>query len=427
MEIEFPPEIEASGFPVQLKQELVGVATNLAGVGIRVVGFDQEPYYYSPDTGSHLPFNIHVSGYNYEKLMNFSNTLKRSLLDHKRIKEAEIQTDMQMWWAGKEKFYALQLDRQKLRDYNLPPNYILYLIGTVLRESSRSERLKFDEKELFVEIKASDVEELELDGILNQYHKIPGRDTPFRVKDVVDVAFTIQKGGITRENQEYQSMVQWDYLSSARSADRFHKSRYANLTVPVGFSKSLDEERNRLTEEEEGQLLYAFIASFILIYLILGMLYENFLQPLLITVIPPILAAIGVCLAFLWLDFTWDSTAWIGAILLLGIVVNNAILLIDNINHHLQKSGKIIEAIAIGTKERVRPIFMTTITTVLGMLPLVIFRESGDKADIWSSLALCTVGGLTTSTILMLVVLPIFYYYFYKFQKFLSIPNKRLV
>jgi HAE1 family hydrophobic/amphiphilic exporter-1 len=426
MTITFPPEVEATAYPVQLKQELVGVATNLAGVGVMVSGFDQEPYYYSPDTGSHLPFSIRLSGYNFERLLSFSGRLKQSLLDHKRIKEAEIQTDMERWWGGKSKYYAFKLDREKLKTYNIQPGYLLYLLQTVLQESSRSNRLKFDEKELFVEIKADDVEELELKDILNQYHNIPGRGTPFRIRDVVEVAFTTQKGGITREDQEYKAMVQWDYLGSAKSGDRFHKTRYAKLEVPVGFKKSLEERRFRLSEEEEGQLLWALIVSFGLIYLILGMLYENFFQPFLIMISIP-LAAIGVFLAFVWMDYSWDSTAYIGAILLSGIVVNNAILLIDNINRHLKETGQIIASIAIGTKERIRPIFMTTLTTVLGMTPMIIFREGSSKSDIWSSLALCTVGGLTTSALLILFVLPIFYYFFYKFQKHLARPDKKLI
>jgi hydrophobic/amphiphilic exporter-1 (mainly G- bacteria), HAE1 family len=425
MEVTFPPEIEATSFPVQLKQELVGVATNLAGVGVSVSGFDQEPYFYSPNTGSHLPFSIQVAGYNFEKLMDFSGNVKQSLLGHKRIKEAEVQTDMRYWWGAKSEYYSLKLSREKLKAYNIPPRFLLYILSTVLRENSRSNRLKFDEKELFVEIKASDVDEIELKDILSQYHTIPGQETPFRINDLIEIDLTLQKGGITRENQEYKSMVQWDYLGSAKSGDRFHKTRYKKLEVPVGFKKSLKEQTFRLTEEEQTQLGWAFIISIGLIYLILGMLYENFLQPILIMLSLP-LAAIGVFIAFWQLDYSWDSTAWIGAILLSGIVVNNAILLIDNINQHLKKSKKIVEAIAIGTKERIRPIFMTTLTTVLGMMPMVIFRDSGTKSDIWSSLALCTVGGLTSSALLILFVLPIFYYFFYKFQSHLVSPNKKM-
>ena len=148
MEITFPPEVEASAFPLQLKQELVGMATNLAGVGVGVAGFDQEPYYYNPDTGSHLPFNIRIAGYNFEKLMEFSQNLKKSLLKHKRIKEAEVQTDMRFWWGARDKYYGFKLNRAKLKKYGLQSDYLLFLIGTIVMESTRAQRLKFDEREL---------------------------------------------------------------------------------------------------------------------------------------------------------------------------------------------------------------------------------------------------------------------------------------
>ncbi|MCP5108003.1 MAG: efflux RND transporter permease subunit [bacterium] len=415
MAITFPEEIENSAYPIQLKQELVGIATNLAGIGVGVSGFDQEPYYYNPDTGSNMPYNIHIKGYNFEKLMAVANELKSNLLTHRRIKDCEIQTDKRSWWGGKEKYFSLKLDRKKLEQYGLPPLFLTGLIRANLRERSNTQRIKFDDKELSIEIKTPDVKNLELDDLLNM--ELAYGSTPFRLRDVVDIEFTTQRGGISREDQEYWAMVQWDYLGSAKSGDRFHKTIYKNLQVPVGFSKSLEERRWRLSEEEEHQLWWAIWISLGLIYLILGMLYESFLQPFLIILAIP-LALIGVFIAFWQLDYSFDASAYIGVILLMGIVVNNAILLIDNINRHLKKNSRIIESIAVATKERVRPIIMTTLTTVLGMLPLIVFHEAA-KGDIWTNLALCTVGGLTTSALLILLVLPIFYYLFYKLQKFL--------
>ena len=266
-----------------------------------------------------------------------------------------------------------------------------------------------------------DVEDLELDDILNMNLENQA-GIPFRIKDVVDIELSTQKGGITREEQEYVSMLRWDYLGSSRAGDRYHKTLFNNLKVPVGFKKSLEERKFEITQEEVGQLWSAILLSAVLIYLLLGILYENFFQPLLIMISIP-LALIGVFYAFVIMDYSFDSTAYIGCILLGGIVVNNAILLIDNINRHLKDNKNIIESITVGAKERIRPIFMTSTTTVLGMMPLIILKKA-DASDIWSSLALCTVGGLTTSAILILFVLPIFYYLFYKLQRFIFKPSR---
>jgi HAE1 family hydrophobic/amphiphilic exporter-1 len=424
MEIAFPKDVEFSAAPYQLKQELIGHATNLAGIGVSVSGFDPENYYYNPDTGSYMPFSITIKGYNFEKLMKVAGELKTILLSHRRIKEASILTDMQFWWGGSEKYYSFKLDRDQLKKYRLDPQYLMQLIRAVLRERNQTNKLKYDDKELSVEIKSVDVDELELDDILTM--NMSGADgTPFRLQDLVQVEMTTQKGGITRENQEYVAAVRWDYLGSAKSADRFHKTIYNNLELPPGFKKSLDERRFRMTEEEESQIYFAITLSLFLIYLILGILYENFFQPLLIMLAIP-LALIGVFIAFVVMEYSFDSTAYIGVILLFGIVVNNAILLIDNINQHMSKDNNIVRAIAVGTKERIRPIFMTTATTVLGMLPMILFKNPY-STDIWSSLALCTVGGLTTSAALILLVLPIFYYFMYKLQRFIFPGKENIV
>ena len=167
---------------------------------------------------------------------------------------------------------------------------------------------------------------------------------------------------------------------------------------------------------EKGQLKLAAIISLILIFLILSILYESIAQPFIVMLSIP-LALIGVFLTFVVADFPFDSTAYIGVILLFGIVVNNAIILVDHTNSYLRKGYSIVEAAEMGARERIRPIAMTSLTTVLGMLPLVIFHRGG-QADIWTTLALCTVGGLTASALLVPVIIPIFYELTYKSRSF---------
>jgi HAE1 family hydrophobic/amphiphilic exporter-1 len=123
------------------------------------------------------------------------------------------------------------------------------------------------------------------------------------------------------------------------------------------------------------------------------------------------LALIGVFVAFVVADFSFDSSAYIGVILLGGIVVNNSILLVDHINSKRRQGIVLLEAVIQGARERIRPIFLTTGTTVLGMLPLVLIQLEEGKRQIWASLALSAVGGLISSTIFIMIVIPIFYYY----------------
>lgn len=421
MEVTFPPEIEFSAYPYILKQELISLATNMAGVGISVSGFDPEGYYYSPTAGSFLPYSITIKGYDFEKLKRISNQLRTALLRHPRIQEVEVVTDKHFFWGRKLRYFTFEIDYDALRRYDLNPQYVLYLMSTLIRGSASWMKMVFGGKEMDVQVKLTGMGDLELEELLMQEFRSPSGKA-FRIKDVIKVKEEFLKGGITRENQEYISTVRWDYLGSYKRGDKIRKTYYKNLQLPPGFKKTEEEPFWVLREEEKSQLKFAILISLVLIYLVLGMLYESFVQPLLIMVSIP-LALIGVFLGFTIANqfgtYPFDSTAYIGIILLSGIVVNNAIILVDHINNYRRKGLKIQEAVLEGTVERVRPVFMTAATTVAGMLPLVIFHR-GEQTDIWTSLALCGVGGLTSSALLVFVVIPIFYIFFAKLEVYFS-------
>ncbi len=419
MEVTFPPEIEFSAEPYQLKQELIGLATNMAGVGIGVMGFDPEGYHYSPETSSFLPFTIQVKGYDFERLIRLVGDIKRTLLLNRRIKEVAIQTDDRYYYMKGGKYYSLALDYDAMRRLKIDPRHLYYFIGSTLSGSGNVpfDRLRLGDKEYGIELRLKGSENLELDELMQKEFMTPAA-IPFRLSEVSRLEIKEAKGGISRENQEYIAFISWDYLGSSKAGDRFHKAMFKNLELPPGFKKSLDEQRWLMQEEEKFQLVQALVISLFLIFLILAVLYESIWQTLLIMLAIP-LGLIGVFLAFVIADFNFDSTAYIGLILLFGVVVNNAIILVDHINLYTRKGMKLTDAIAQGAYERIRPIFMTTATTVLGALPMVIFRQGG-QADIWSTLALCTVGGLTSSAILIPFVLPIFYYLFWMLKVHLA-------
>jgi len=146
--------------------------------------------------------------------------------------------------------------------------------------------------------------------------------------------------------------------------------------------------------------------SILLVFMVTAALFESLRQPLVIILTIP-LALIGIFLIFYFTDTNFDRSAYIGVIFLSGIVVNNAIILVDHINALRRQGMKLYDAIVTGAADRVRPILMTTGTTIFGLLPLVLFAE--EKTSIWFSLALSTIGGLVSSTLFVLTAIPIFY------------------
>ena len=259
-----------------------------------------------------------------------------------------------------------------------------------------------------ISIKFPEADRMDLKNLRDSLIRTRGGEY-LRLREISTLEERPIAGSIDRENQQFQQTVMWEFRGPTKAADNYKKAVFARLKLPPGFSATLEEEW-RMTEEEKGQLKFAVIFSIIIIFMILASLYESLIQPFFIILAVP-LALIGVFVAFVLADFAFDSSAYVGVILLGGIVVNNSILLVDHINLKRRQGLALKEAVLKGARERVRPIFMTTSTTVLGMLPMLLIQVEVGKKQIWSSLALSAVGGLTSSTIFILIAIPIFYFY----------------
>ena len=161
-----------------------------------------------------------------------------------------------------------------------------------------------------------------------------------------------------------------------------------------------------MMQETIIDMLRTFIIALLLTYMLLAAILENLTQPLLILGTVP-LALVGVFSALLITGKTMNTVSMMAIVMLLGIVVNNAIVLVTLINQLRAKGLPKMEAIMEGGRVRLRPILMTTITTTLGLLPLAI--GFGEGAEIRSPMAITVIGGLIVSTLLTLVVIPVVY------------------
>jgi HAE1 family hydrophobic/amphiphilic exporter-1 len=261
-------------------------------------------------------------------------------------------------------------------------------------------------KETDIAIKFPEADEMDLQQL--QAALLRTRSGEYlRLGEIVTLEERPIAGSIDRENQQFQQTLMWEFRGPNKAAENYKKAVYANLQLPPGFSATL-EEQWRMTEEEKTQIKLAIIFSLVVIYMILAALYESFIHPFFIMLAVP-LELIGVFLAFIITRYPFDSSAYIGVILLGGIVVKNAILLVDHINLKRKQGFLLTDAVLQGTRERIRPIFMTASTTVFGILPMLLIKMETGRRQIWSALALCTAGGLVSSTIFVLMVVPIFY------------------
>ena len=175
---------------------------------------------------------------------------------------------------------------------------------------------------------------------------------------------------------------------------------------PLGIKSHVGGQSEEMAASFNS-LAFALLLALILVYLVMASLFESLLHPFVIMFTIP-LAGIGAVLALVLTNTPVSVVVFIGGILLVGIVVNNAIVLVDRVNQFRRQSGYTkLEALVAGTNERLRPIMMTTLTTVLGLLPMAL--GFGEAAELRTPMAVTVIGGLMMSTLLTLVVIPVVY------------------
>ncbi len=177
--------------------------------------------------------------------------------------------------------------------------------------------------------------------------------------------------------------------------------------LPPGVGLTLSGAADQLTQTWEA-LQVNLLLALVIVYLVMAVLFESFVLPLVILISVPVAGAGGVAGLVVLNQFqsqSLDMLTLLGFVILIGIVVNNAILLVHQSLHHLRDEGMgVDDAILEATRNRIRPIFMSTLTSVMGMLPLVVFPGAG--SELYRGLGSVVVGGLSMSAVLTLLLVP---------------------
>ncbi len=237
----------------------------------------------------------------------------------------------------------------------------------------------------------------------------PNGAIPISLSAIADLVVTEGPSEIRRVNQQRTALL----TANLRETDLATASAgivdaFQSMELPPGFTYNLAGQ-NREMKTSLDSLLLAFALALFLVYIVMASQFESLAQPLLIMMTVP-LALIGV-IGVLWLTgIPISIMVFLGLIILAGIVVNNAIVLIDYINTLRDRGYDKTLAIVEAGRARIRPILMTTLTTVLGLVPMAL--GLGEGAEIRAPMAITVIVGLTSSTLLTLVVIPLLYFQF---------------
>jgi len=311
----------------------------------------------------------------------------------------------------------LKIDRLKAGMFNLDvANIIQQVSGYLSGEDAGRMDLKGEYTDITLEMPDIQLEELK-DLTIN------GNNKTYLLSELAAIKVGRAPREIIRDNQnrmvEISAMVTdeqpFDHLVKGL------KQKFSEIALPPDTRvKIAGEEQKR--EEAFGSLKFALLLSIILVYMVMASQFESLIHPFTILLTIP-LAGVGAVLAFFILGKTFNIMAFIGIVMLAGIAVNDSIILVDAINRFKRSGNQLKEAIINAGEQRLRPILMTSFTTILALLPLTF--GFGDSASLRAPMAIAVIGGLVTSTLLTLVVIPCVYYVFDVFVSRLTRKGKQ--
>jgi HAE1 family hydrophobic/amphiphilic exporter-1 len=299
---------------------------------------------------------------------------------------------------------AVRVDRPKAAMLGLTPQAVATTIQTNVAGTTAAQfRERGNEYPVVVRLREADREQISDVG--DVLLSTPGGQV-VPAKNVMMVNREAGPVQIQRKNMERITTVNSEIEVPLSEAVEAVQARLGQVRLPpdfsIGFGSEVEEQARSFQ-----QLQLVLILAVLLVYAVMASQYESLRDPFIIMFSVPV-AAIGVVLALLVTGTSFSMQAYIGIIMLAGIVVSNAILLVDYINTLRKRDGlPIREAVELGGRTRLRPILMTSIATMLGLVPMAI--GIGEGGELQAPLARVVVGGLLTSTIVTLVLVPAVY------------------
>lgn len=363
-----------------------------------VPGVDVEIAQFSIGSGG-SDVEVKIFSEDLDELRSFGEHLQRDLDALEGVRESRFS----MLQGSPE--LDLRYDRERMRVLGIAPGVVASTVAAYYQGvTATAYRERGDE--YAVRVRAPRDARRDLDDL--RYLPIPrptGGTVP--LGSIAHIGDQLGPLDIEREDQRRYARIS---ITKAEAVDlgtltTAVEAKIAEVDVPDGARVEVGGTAEDL-RDAFFKLAMAFLAALILVYMVMASQFESLLEPFVIMFTVP-LALIGVIGALFVTNTSLQVTALVGVILLGGVVVNNGIVLIDVIKRRRAEGRALLEAALEAARTRLRPILMTALTTILGMIPLAL--GIGDGAETWAPMARAVAGGMTVGTLLTLFVIPILY------------------
>ena len=356
--------------------------------------------------GSNSPIEIKIFGSDLEKLQDISDDISEKISDVEGLRN--IDTSLS---EGKPEL-VMDINKEKASHLGLTVGQIGSAVKNYMRGTVATQ-FRQEGEETDIRVRLGEEYRDSLDHIQN-LNITSSLGQQIALDQVVTISRTEGPTKIERENQIRTASVTANVLDrDVGSVAEEIQERLENKQLPAGYSIEYGGSYKQM-KETFSTLGLALLLAILLVYMVMASQFESLVHPFIVMFELP-LAFIGVGLALFLTGQSLSLPSFIGVIMLSGIVVNNAIVLIDYVNQLRAKGLSEFDALLEGGVVRLRPILITTITTILGMLPLALARSEG--SEMMRPMAIAVIGGLLVSSILTLVVIPVIYSLVEKFSR----------
>jgi hydrophobic/amphiphilic exporter-1 (mainly G- bacteria), HAE1 family len=344
------------------------------------------------------PFVVEIKGKEYPEMEKILNEAKLLLQANPGL--YNITTSLDEGTPEVE----IAIDRFKTSYFNVSVDNVINQIKSYLTGSSAG-KFEKDGELKDITIRLEDISLNQLKDLM-----ITAGNIKLPLSELASVRSVVSPREITRSDQVRTCYI-YAMVNKNKPFDRIVKdseSSLHNIALPVDYKIAITGEELK-RKETMSNLTFALILSIILVFMVLAAEFESVIQPFVILLSMPF-AGVGTILTFLIFGKSLNMMAYIGIIMLCGIAVSNAIILIDRINQLREAGLGKKDSILTAGSQRIRPILMTSLTTIFALVPLTI--GLGESASLRSPMALAVIGGMVSSTVLTLIVIPCVYWVF---------------
>ncbi len=350
--------------------------------------------------GGVKPILVLVKGYDYTQMARLTDEVKNKLSAIQGV--FNVQDDM----GEPSPETKLEIEKRRAALYGISALDIS-LIAKAALEGVVATQYREGGKEYDIRVRLSEADRKNTDNLNDLLLYSHVLDALIPLKEVALIEKSAGPSEIKRSDQERTITISGEIQKNFKSKNVFAQVQkmLGALQVPADFRVALSGKA-REVKENFAMVIFAFVLALILNYMIMASQFESFSQPIIIMLTVP-LALFGVSLALFFGGHSLNVISLLGMVLLAGTAVNNGIILIEYINQKREEGLDIEEAALESAKIRTRPIIMSALTSVMGLVPLAL--GLGEGAELRSPMAVAMMGGTLSSTVLTLVVIPCFY------------------